>query len=380
MKTTTREEFILALVLLTLMGFRPADGEKPGLLELIPENVEKGRWQKHLDAELYKGGDLYLYINGGAEIYHEYGFKQVVLQDYVNPHGKSISLEIFEMESSDSAFGIYTFKTSPSGRTVDIGNSGRLEGYYMNFWKGPFLITLTGFEEDEETIDGLLALARAVEEKIPLSGETREPPLLHLLPREKLVEGSLKYYKGHLGLFNNYHFTTSDVFRFMEGGSGEYENGVRIFILAYATREDCLIGFEGSKKALEQNPRYRDFSASENSFDMKDEQGLSIFITNRGNYVLIIMGWESLDDAEKIAAGIGLICKKIVQYGIKREAGVGEVVAPSSLQKSGRKVRTPQGRMVVNSDSGQLEESATENKPPCRTGPAVLRSKGETAR
>lgn len=306
MRTYTRKEFVLALVFLASVGFHPADEEKSCLLELIPENVEKGRWQKHMDAELYKGGDLYLYINGGAEIYHEYGFKQVVLQDYVNSHGKSLSLEIFEMGSPESAFGIYTFKTSPAGRMVSIGNSGRLEGYYMNFWKGPFLITLTGFEEDKETIDGLLALARAVEEKIPLRGEIREPPLIRLFPREKLVKGSLKYYKGHLGLFNNYHFTTSDVFRFREGGSGQYENGVRIFILAYATRKDCLVGFEDSKKALEQNPRFRDFSASKNSFDMKDEQGLSIFITNRGNYVLIIMGWESLDEAEKIAASLDL--------------------------------------------------------------------------
>jgi hypothetical protein len=36
--------------------------------------------------------------------------------------------------------------------------------------------------------------------------------------------------------------------------------------------------------------------------------------------------------------------------------------------------------MVANSDSGQPEESATENIPPCKIGEAVLRSKGEKAR
>jgi hypothetical protein len=51
-----------------------------------------------------------------------------------------------------------------------------------------------------------------------------------------------------------------------------------------------------------------------------------------------------------------------------------------SMETRGRKVRTPQGRMVANSDSERSEESATENRPPCRTGIAVLRSKGEKAR
>ena len=49
-------------------------------------------------------------------------------------------------------------------------------------------------------------------------------------------------------------------------------------------------------------------------------------------------------------------------------------------RERGRKVRTPKGRMVANSDSEQSEESATEKKPLLLTGLTIGKSKGEKVR
>jgi hypothetical protein len=46
------------------------------------------------------------------------------------------------------------------------------------------------------------------------------------------------------------------------------------------------------------------------------------------------------------------------------------------VKVEGRKVWTPQGRMVANSDSERSEESATENTPP---GKLAFPGKGEKA-
>ena len=62
---------------------------------------------------------------------------------------------------------------------------------------------------------------------------------------------------------------------------------------------------------------------------------------------------------------------------------VGSSIPPLLLirRMKGRKVRTPKGKMVANSDSEQSEESATENRPPCGSGHvADSRSKGEKVR
>ena len=64
-------------------------------------------------------------------------------------------LEIYKMENPISAFGIYSFKTSSDGEKADIGNDALFEDYYLNFWKGEFLITLVGFDTEKETIDDL---------------------------------------------------------------------------------------------------------------------------------------------------------------------------------------------------------------------------------
>ncbi len=156
------------------------------LHKYLPGTDETGEWKKDGLPLEYKGEDLYSYINGGAEIYHEYGFKQVIVQDYTKKNGKSIALEIFKMESTEGAYGIYTFKTSTEGEELALGDKAQLADYYLNFWKGNFVVTLTGFDEDEETAKGLEKIARGVDTKIKSRG--REPAFVSLLPEKDLIE------------------------------------------------------------------------------------------------------------------------------------------------------------------------------------------------
>jgi hypothetical protein len=109
------------------------------LRALLPAGGDARGWVKDGDPQEFVGEDLYTYINGGAEIYQEYGFRRVVVQDYENAAGKSVSLEIFEMETPAAAFGIFTFKRSGQGKSIAVG--AELEDYYLNFWKGRFLVT-----------------------------------------------------------------------------------------------------------------------------------------------------------------------------------------------------------------------------------------------
>ena len=68
-----------------------------------------GMWSAEGETEVYIGDDLFIYINGGAEIYHEYGFVQVAVQRY-RRGDDNVSVEIYTMEGD--AFGIYSFARS----------------------------------------------------------------------------------------------------------------------------------------------------------------------------------------------------------------------------------------------------------------------------
>lgn len=242
----------LALCVFGIGVVRARAGQQVSPAALLPADGEAPGWARQGELQGYEGEDLYTYINGGAEIYQEYGFRRVVVQDYGNASGRSISFEIFEMEDPAAAFGMFTFKRSGRGRRLDLGGGGELESYYLNFWKGRFLATLTGFDESAGTVEGLVALAGAVDAKIEEVG--RAPELVDVLPSEDLLAGSVKYLRGLLGLNNVYPFPTARGLAFRDAARGLYESGETILILEYGTAEargaawiELRSGLEGSE-------------------------------------------------------------------------------------------------------------------------------------
>jgi hypothetical protein len=271
----------------------------------LPGEAETGGWKEDGLPQVYVGEDLFAYINGGAEIYHEYGFKQVIVQDFLNKNKKSISLEIFEMSNPESAYGMYTFKTNPGGEELALGDEAQLADYYMNFWKGKFIITLTGFDEDEGTIKGLQKIARAVETKIKTSG--KKPPLVSFLPKNNLLTQSIKYFKGNLGLYNSYPFFARDFFSIDKGIKGDYREGYSFYIIKYKNANECKKSFDEAKAGFKGSPRYRNFKFDKGDLiHVRDGKGKLIFISRFKRFILIIRGTLNQVQARKIFAGLAL--------------------------------------------------------------------------
>lgn len=298
---------LLVLSISTLM-FSPHSGSAPSipqenLLKYIPEDIKLDDWKRDGSPQEYRGEDLFEYIDGGAEIYHEYGFRQVIVQDYLSKTGKSISLEIFEMSSPESAYGIYTFKTSSQGEVLRVGDDALLEGYYMNFWKGNFLITLTGFDEETETVKGLKTIARAVDGKIMARG--KKPHLVSMLPQKSLLPLSVKYFRGNLGLYNAYSFFTQDVFACREGIKANYKAGYSIYIIEYESIEECQKRFINVKKNFAESSRYNSFNPiNDELFRVKDRKGRLILASLYKTVILVVTGVVSQDQAENIFGSI----------------------------------------------------------------------------
>ncbi len=259
----------------TLKTFVPADGGVTG-------------WLKDGDLQEFAGEDLYTYIDGGAEIYQEYGFRRVVIQDYKNAAGKSVSLEIFEMETPAAAYGIFTFKRSGSGKSVGLGSGAELEDYYLNFWRGRCLVTLTGFDETEATVAGLLAIGGAVDGKI---GEKADAPdLVAALPVEGLRPQSVKYLKGLLGLNNIYPLYTARGLAFVEAVRGLYADEESLILLDYGSAEARREAWLELRTGLEKSGR---FEPAKNYL-----ADAVIFRDGKGQYVAF------KEDGDRIAIGI----------------------------------------------------------------------------
>ncbi|MEE8605319.1 MAG: DUF6599 family protein [Candidatus Aminicenantaceae bacterium] len=251
---------VLAQVTMASQGIRT---------KALPKDGDVEGWTKHRTLQHYAGEDLYEYINGGAEIYHEYGFVQVVVQDYVNDTGKSVSVEIFEMVSPSSAYGMYTFKTDSKGKRILVGSEAQLADYYMNFWKGPFLVTLTGFDETEETRQGLLNIAEYISSKMPVGRD--KPRIVSFLPEEDLVDQSFKYFTGYLGLRNSHPFFSLNIAGFEQGIKGDYSGEFSFFLFRFEGEEEARKGFQSMK-------------------GQKDRRGRKLFAATHREYLMLVLG------------------------------------------------------------------------------------------
>lgn len=273
---------------LVLLGAVPNFGGEGPLRGYLPRDEAAPGWAKDGKPQEYEGEDLYAYIDGGAEIYQEYGFSRVILQDYKNDKGRLVSLEIFEMGTPAAAFGMFTFKRSGNGKTVGLGAGAELEAYYLNFWKGRFLVTLTGFDEGPETIGGILAVGRAVDALIRDGGAAPAPALIAALPEKGLRPGSVKYLKGLLGLNNIYPFFSARGLGFAEAARGVYENGATLLVLDYGTAEVRARAWTDLEAYLTGSDRFKRADPGEADVDLvQDGKGQSVAFRESGSRLLI---------------------------------------------------------------------------------------------
>jgi len=200
-----------------LVPFAPAAGEVDG-------------WSPTGEAAQYDGPDLYELINGGAEVYHEYGFRSVLSQEYGDGDGHYVSLELYEMTDATAAWGIYSFRTGTRGETVDLGDAALLADYYLNLRRGRFFVTLSGSDDDEATLAGLLAVGAAVAGRLGEPGA--QPASIDLLPVAPAAPSRTWYLAGDIALANLAPAAGLGPLRFTAGAVGDYGD-CRLFLLAY---------------------------------------------------------------------------------------------------------------------------------------------------
>jgi hypothetical protein len=291
----------LAFAAFCLPGCRRRTPAAPGLdlSSFLPAAQDAVPWKPEGPAQEFKGEDLFLYIDGGAEIYREYGFDTVLVQDYRNPAGGTISLEIFKMTSPEGAFGMYTFKRGPKGEPVDLGAEGRLEAYYLNFWKGPYVVTLTGSADDAAVRPALVQLARSTAGKI--SGPSPRPALAASLPQAGLIADSLRYFRGFLGFMNVYPSLEKNAFAIEEGVRGDYASGAVLFVLQYPSDAEAEQCFRAVRAAVQDDPLAKDLeSPGRLFFRALDERGRRLSLRASGERLLVGLEDEGHDDVSRL--------------------------------------------------------------------------------
>lgn len=170
--------------------------------EKIPEN-----WTETSHREHYVGNELVEYINGGAELYLAYGFKQAYIKEYRNDVGKNLTVEVYEMDRSENSYGVYSFDTD--GEHLDIGCEATYAYGLLKFWKGRFFIRIISDSEDEETKNTILFCGTQIADKIHNKG--KKPAILSILPAERASIKNVRYFHTNTCLSNFYYLSDENI-------------------------------------------------------------------------------------------------------------------------------------------------------------------------
>jgi hypothetical protein len=175
-------------------------------LRMLQQNLPNQimAWTVEPEDRYYDSDTIFDYINGAGEVYLSYNMKKCLSRRYNAPNNPAIILDIFDMGSSEEAFGVFTH--NQEGEPLDVGQDALSRPGVLNFWKDRFFISIYSEEETVEAISAVKGLGRAVASRIANPG--LRPNILKRLPTEGRKPKSIRYF--HDNDLLNHHFYLFD--------------------------------------------------------------------------------------------------------------------------------------------------------------------------
>jgi hypothetical protein len=233
-------------------------------------------FKKTTDYPVYLPENLWDFIDGAADTYLSYGFKDLHVAEYKK--GKEvIKLEIYRHSDNTMAFGIYSTERSPTFRFTNLGTQGYITDGVINFFKGSYYVKIRTYSKKEKTLQSAEILANNVASM--LEGTTGMPTALSLFPAngKKLNEETYinESVLGHKFLNNAF--------------KANYEDGNDIFSIFILDKSS--IG--ETMKSVEAYLVYTGTEALDSDtgrYALKDGYNGNVFLAWKGNRIVIISG------------------------------------------------------------------------------------------
>jgi hypothetical protein len=168
----------------------------------LPKQIQG--WSAEPNDRFFDDETIFDYIDGAGEVYRAYSMRMCLSRRYTNSNGPPIVLDIFDMQSSEDAFGVFTHDRE--GEPVHVGQGGLYRAGWLSFWKDRFFVSISMEEESAAAERAVRALAEEVASLI--SHEGPKPQILLLLPQNGLQLRTIRFLHHHILL--NYHFYLAD--------------------------------------------------------------------------------------------------------------------------------------------------------------------------
>ncbi len=154
-------------------------------------------WKINGPVEQYPGKKLYEYIDGGADIYFDYGFKTCNAARYSSPDIKGLEIEInvYDLEKPTHAFGLFRELSAYDTVKSNPGVEGIVTDNYIYFWKGRYYVVLNNKSSAKLSRQNFLTIAQQFSKQVP--GDNSLPDILTWFPKKEKQAGSERYFKAN---------------------------------------------------------------------------------------------------------------------------------------------------------------------------------------
>jgi hypothetical protein len=229
--------FVVALICLSAF---------PSFSQIAPpvvfEAVQKETgWKAAREARIYDSKSLAHLRSKDAPIFDEYGFKQVIVQEF-EKDGRSILCELFEMEDVTAAYGVFTFLRSGTAKSLQgMGHLGEQKDSSVSFMQNRYYVVVSSEVPSRSESPTLLRIAQVVSQALPKAFQL--PPIVGRLPLGNLVKGSEFFFLGFRALNQKLPIGNSDIFGLANGTEAvmaEYHfpgDSAKLMLIYYPTQQ-----------------------------------------------------------------------------------------------------------------------------------------------
>jgi len=251
--------------------------------------------------ETFNNQTIFKYIDGAGELYLAYGFRGLTVRRFEGPGKPLLVAEIYEMGSSEDAYGVFTFERQEE--EADVGQGSEFGGGLLRFWKGVYFVSVYGEGEGAEMDSAVLELGKRIAESIKVPGS--KPALLGFLPDKTfgLDTANMYFFRSHVLLNQRFFVAHQNILqlgRDVEAVMGPYDREgkrMHLVLVRYPSNKRAQDAFQTFVRA------YMPEAAASGS--VKTEDGKWTRIRAYGEFLAIVFGALTEAEAEKLLAVTG---------------------------------------------------------------------------
>jgi hypothetical protein len=151
------------------------------------------------DTRTFSNESLFGYIDGGAELFLEYGFDSLLVTN-LSLNGSDIKVEIYKMTDPDASFGIYSVSHFKCSNSVELTRFCCSTAYQVQFCKGCFYVSIinnNGTAAEQKLSESIASVLAG-----RIGGPSFNPSSYFTDDLDETTVKSAVLVRGSLGLFN----------------------------------------------------------------------------------------------------------------------------------------------------------------------------------